>query len=177
MAENEDLDLGEEGKGSKKKLIIIIVLALVLLGGGGAAAWFFLMGDEPPPEGEQATAQKETGEEEEALADDNAPPIYHRFKPVFIVELPPGGKKKMLQLELQVLTHQAKVDAFLTANDPMVRHYILNLLSEQTGEILDTTEGRQRLQQAIIDKIKQLMKENGKRGEIDNVFFSQFVLQ
>ncbi len=177
MAENEDLDLGEEGKGSKKKLIIIIVLALVLLGGGGGAAWFFLMGDEAPPEGEQAATQKTTEEEEEEPADEHAPPIYHPFKPLFIVELPPGGKKKMLQLELQVLTHQAKVDAFLTTNDPMVRHHILNLLSEQTGEMLGSAEGKQQLRQAIIDKIKQLMKENGKRGEIDNVFFSQFVLQ
>ncbi len=177
MAENEDLDLGEEGKGSKKKLIIIIVLALVLLGGGGGAAWFFLMGDEPPPQGEQATARKDAGEEDGEAEDENAPPIYHQFKPVFVVSLPPGGKQKMLQLELQVLTHQAKVDDFLTTNDPMVRHHILNLLSEQTGEMLDGAEGKQRLRQAIIDKIKQLMKENGKRGEVDNVFFSQFVLQ
>ncbi len=176
MAENEDLDLGEEGKGSKKKLIIIIVLALVLLGGGGGAAWFFLMGDEPPPEGEAAAEQK-APEEDEDEVDDGAPPIYHQFKPVFVAELPPGGKAKLLQLELQVLTHQPKVDEFLTTNDPMLRHHLLNLLSEQDGEALRTTEGREKLREEITKRIQRLMKENGKRGKIDNVYFTQFVLQ
>ncbi|HHK42775.1 MAG TPA: flagellar basal body-associated FliL family protein [Planctomycetaceae bacterium] len=175
MAEAEELDLGEEGKGSKKKLIIIIVLALVLLGGGGGAAWFFLMGDEPPPEGEAAAQAK--AEEEEEPVDESAPPIYHQFKPVFIAELPPGGKKKMLQIELQVLTHQPKVDAFLTTNDPMLRHHLLNLLSEQDGEALTSSKGREKLREVIVQRIGKLMKENGQRGEIDNVYFTQFVLQ
>ena len=171
MAKDEKDIEGEEGGGGKKKLIILIAVVVLLLGGGAAA--FFLMGGEEPAEGEQAA-------EAEAPAEKAAPegdPLYVEMKPHFVVNLPPGGPAKMLQIGITVYTRQQPVADFITANDPMLRHYLNNLFESQQAADLLTLEGKQKLQQAVKDLLAQKMEEMDQTGKIKDVYFTEFVLQ
>lgn len=173
MADNKDI-AGEEGGGSKKKLLIIIAAAAVLLIGGGVAAYFLLAGgDEPSADGTGA----QTAKVAEAEPVDEGPAIYHEMKPTFVVNLPPGGPAKMLQISVQVLTYNADVDALLTTHDPMLRHHLANLFEAQQGADLLTLEGKQALQQAVHDLLSEQLKKLHQSGTIKGVYFSQFVLQ
>ena len=169
--EKEELDLGEEGGGSKKKLIIIIVAAVLLIG-GGVGGWLFMSGDDS----DSADGKKTTEEVEEA-SEVSEIALYHPLNPQFIVNLPPGSGVKMLQVEVQVQTFDQSVVDFLTLNEPMVRHHLLNLFSAQDGKALKETEGRKQLQKDVLDKIEELLKKHKNKGKINQVFFTQFVVQ
>ncbi len=169
MADDKDLE-GDEPKGGKKKLIIIIA-AVLLLAVGGAAA-FLLMGGEE--ESADATADGQSAAEEVV---DKGPAIYHKLDPVFVVNLPPGGKAKMLQIEVDVLTHDPRVDEFLTQYDPMLRHHLFNLFSTQDQAALASREGRETLQAETQKLLEQQMAEQGLDATVDAVYFTQFVLQ
>lgn len=171
MAKDEKDIEGEEGGGGKKKLIIIIVAVVLLLGGGAVA--FFLMGGEEPAEDEQAAEAEAPAEEAVPEGD----PIYLEMKPKFVVNLPPGGPAKMLQIAVTVYTRQQPVADFITQNDPMLRHHLNNLFESQQAADLLTLEGKQKLQQAVKELLVQKMEEMDQAGEIKDVYFTEFVLQ
>ena len=168
MAEDKDIAEGQPG-GAKKKLIIIIAVALLLVIGAGAATFFVLGGD---PE---SAADGASGEA--AAAVEKADPVYLKLDPAFVVHLPGGASVKMLQIAIEVMTRTPSLAATLKANDPMIRHHLLILLEQQEATDLMTVEGREGLQQAILDLLSEKLKSLNEPGEIEGVFFTQFVMQ
>jgi flagellar protein FliL len=173
MADDKDIE-GEEGGagGGKKKLLLIVAVVLVLLLGGGAAAFFMLGGGD---EGDGDAAADAT--EEAAAPVEEGEPTYIEMKPVFVVNLPEGGPAGMLQLGLSIYTRNAEVKDYIANNDPMLRHYIIDLLEQQPSATLMTLKGKKKLQTAIQDLISAKLKEHKQPGEVKGVYFTQFVLQ
>ncbi|BAN69611.1 flagellar basal body-associated FliL family protein [endosymbiont of unidentified scaly snail isolate Monju] len=171
--DDKDIEGEEGGGGGKKKLILIVGLVVLLLGGGGAA--FFLMGGEEPPEDGKAAQAEEEQPKPEAAPEGE--PLYVEMEPKFIVNLPPGGPAKMLQIAVTVFTRQQSVTDFIAANDPMLRHHLNNLFESQSSAELLTLEGKQKLQQAVQELLQNKMEEMDQPGKIKAVYFTEFVLQ
>ena len=166
MANKKDTEI-EAPAGGKKKLIIIVVAALVLLTGTAAGRW-------------RSGSPGGTGAGRQTVAEDvveQEDPVYHALDPTFVVKLPPGGPAKMLQIAIEVMTRTTTVIDILKANDPMIRHHLLNLLEDQQGADLLTVEGKERLQMAIHDLLAERLAELKEPGSIQGVFFTQFVMQ
>lgn len=165
--EDEDLDLGaENGGGSKKKLIIIIAGVILLLVMGLGVGWFLMDGDE--------AAAENVAEE---VVEEQLPAIYHPLNPVFVVNLPPGGKAKMLQIGVQVMARDPALIEFIQHNDPMVRHNLLSLFGNQQDAVLRDRKGKEKLQAEVFKMINQILKDQKWAGEIEAVFFTSFVMQ
>ena len=172
MAKEAEIELTpDEGSGmqGRKKLLLILGLAVVLLLGGGAAAFFLLGGDTAAP-----------GEEPQEASVPPAPgePSYYVMAPEFVVNLPPGGKAKMLQVELQVYTSDPAMLDLLKKHDPMLRHYLFDVLASEQADSLFTRAGRETLQARLRDTLVAKLKGVGvSKPAIDDVYFTQFVLQ
>jgi flagellar FliL protein len=168
MADEKDLEGDEnEGGGGKKKLIIIIVAAVLLLTVIGVAVVMLLGGGDEAADGEEAA-------QEEVVRHD---PLYYAFEPQFVVNLPPGGKARMLQVSLQVMAHDQAVIDYMQANDPMLRHHMFNLFSSQDSSILYQRKGREALARAVEKLLERKMKENDFEADVQAVYFSELVLQ
>jgi flagellar FliL protein len=167
---DEDLDLGIESQGgSKKKLIIIGAAAgLLLLLLGAGVAWFFMGGDENTPEG---------GDAEEVVEEEKLPAVYHPLDPVFVVNMPPGGNAKMLQVGVQIMTRIPEVVDFVKHNDPMVRHTLLSLFGSQDDARLRDRKGKEELQEEVLSALNKIVKDQEGPGEIEAVYFTAFVMQ
>lgn len=166
MADDKDIAEEQQGNG-KKKLIIIIAAVVVLLIGAGAATYFFLAGEE----------SADGAAEEEVVEVEKGDPVYLKFEPAFVVHLPEGGGAKMLQVAIEVMTRTPSVGETLKTNDPMIRHHLINLLEQQQAAELMKVEGREVLQQSIFDLLAEKLNELKEPGEIEGVFFTQFVMQ
>jgi len=165
--EDEDLDLGAEtGGGSKKKLMIIIAGVTLLLMIGLGVGWFLMDGEEAAVEDVQ-----------EEVVEEQLPAIYHPLNPVFVVNLPPGGKAKMLQIGVQVMARDPALVEFIKHNDPMVRHNLLSLFGNQQDAALRDRKGKEKLQAEVFKMINQILKDQKAAGEIEAVFFTSFVMQ
>jgi len=167
--DDPDVEIEQTEGGGRKKLMLIGAIALVLLLGAGAAAYFVLAGpDEPPAEGEPVAEPPEPEGE----------PTYHKLDPVFVVNLPPGGRAKMLQVGLQVYTRDPALVEHLERHEPMLRHHLFDVLSAQRADDLFERSGRERLQAALEDKLREKLREAGvDKPRISAVYFTQFVLQ
>lgn len=165
--EAEELDLGEEKPG-KSKLIIIIAIAAVLLIGGGLAAYFLLFsGDDESAEGVAGEAAEET-----AVAE---PAQYQDLDPVFVVTL--NGKPSLLQVGVSVRFTNSELAEFLTHNDPMIRHNLLNLLSAVDASALSARSEKEALQKKMLDELNRVLTELNAPAQVDALFFTSFVTQ
>lgn len=164
----EDLDLGEEKKG-KSKLIIIIAAVVVLLVGGGLAAYFLLFaGDDQTLEtADQAAAPEEAAPQ--GLA------IYQALDPPFVVTLP--GQPSLLQVGVSVRISSEQLGEFISHNDPMIRHNLLNLLSTADAKALKARTAKEGLQQRMLDELNRILKELQAPGQVDALYFTSFVMQ
>jgi len=152
--------------GSKKKLIIIIVAAVVLVGIIAGAALFFLGGDKAADPGTEA-----------AVKVDRADALYVDLKPAFTVNLSPEDPVGFLQVSIQVLTFDSQVAAELEKHKPLIRNNLVLLFGEQKSVDLRTPDGKTKLQKATLDMIQGVIKKYGSGGRVENIFFTNFVMQ
>lgn len=174
MAE-DGLDVGEEEgkKGGKKKLIIIIVALLLVLGGGGAAAFFLLGGDDESGADTEESAEMSG----DAGASATGPAIYLELDPAFVVDFIVASKQRYLQLNLTVKSRdQVQIDA-IKVHMPLIRNSLVLLFANQNFDELQTLEGKMALKAASIDSINGILTQETGSGGVEDVLFTNFVMQ
>ncbi len=166
MAKEESVEEAEEAGGGKKKLILILAGALVLVGAAVGGTMLVMGGDE------QADA---TSAEEEFVV--KGDPTYVDMKPAFTVNLAPEDPVGFLQISMQVLTHSRDVATDLEKHKPLIRNNLVTLFGQQNSVDLRAPEGKEALQKSALDLIQKVVDDQGSGGEVDNVFFTSFVMQ
>ena len=168
MAKPEPQAEEEQASGGKKKMIIIIVGALLLVGIAVGATLFLVGGDDAAESAEAAP--------QEPPKPERGDPSYVELKP-FTVNLGPEDPVGFLQVQINVLTYFPDVAEELDKNKPLIRNNLTMLFGQQKSEDLRSPEGKARLQQEVKDNIQQVINKYGSGGEIENVFFTTFVMQ
>ena len=155
----------EPATGSKKKLIIIIVGVLLLVGISVGVTMMLLGGDSTD---EIAVVEEVVPEKED--------PTYVEFEP-FTVNLGPDDPVGFLQVQINVLTYFSEVAEELEMHKPLVRNNLTLLFGEQNSTDLRSQEGKLELQKKVKESIQLVINEYGSGGEIENIFFTNFVMQ
>ena len=174
MAE-EELELEEGEKKSSKKMIIIITLAVLLLGGGGVGAWLMLSGDEPAVEGEQAAGEEQAATEEEEPTGKEA--LYHQLHPAFVVNFHANPTARLMQVTMEVMAKSDKYIEAVKEHEPRIRNDLLMLLSTQDPASLRSREGKEKLQQDVLQAIQDVIREETGKPGVEQVYFTAFVMQ
>lgn len=166
---------GEEkpaGK-SKLKLIILIVVALLLaIGLSVGATWFFLS---------KGGDKKEEGKKEEAAAEHAAPvkkiAIYEPLAPAFVVNFNQNGRQRYMQVSVALMARdKGEMDA-LKVHMPVLRNKLVMLFSGQNFDNLVTAVGKEMLRQQATATVQELAKQETGKVVIEQVLFTNFVLQ
>jgi flagellar FliL protein len=166
MAEEEQQAEAEATGGGKKKLIFIIVGVILLVGGSIGGTLLIVGGDD--------TAETEVMEEVKVSRGD---PNYIDLKPAFTVNLAPEDPVGFLQISMQVLTFDDDVAEELDKHKPLIRNNLVVLFGKQSSAELRAPEGKERLQKSALDTVQTVINQHGSGGEVDNVFFTSFVMQ
>ena len=166
MAGEEEQEVEAQSGGGKKKLIIIIIVAaLLVIGGAVGSALFFMGGDDG-----EAMAEEE-------VVVEKGDPTYVDLDPPFTVNLDAEDSVGFLQVSMQVLTYNDDVVADIEKHKPLIRNNLVTLFGQQKSIDLRTPEGKEKLQKAVLETIQAIIDKSGSGGEVDNVFFTSFVMQ
>ena len=115
--------------------------------------------------------------EEQSDPQRNAPPIYVKIDP-FTVNLQGdlySGRLLYVGLSLQVRDEETR--DFLQENMPQVRSRLLVLHSAQSPENLATPEDKRKLAAAIIATLTEITGAAEPKLHIDDVLFTEFIVQ
>ncbi|GAA4015108.1 flagellar basal body-associated protein FliL [Actimicrobium antarcticum] len=148
-------------KKSKMKLIIIAVIVLLIAGGGAA---FFLMG------------KKDEHGAKEVKHEAAKAPVFFTMDP-FTVNLQQEGGDQYLQIAMTVQVADAKQVEEIKVYMPQVRSRVLLLLSAKKASEINTAEGKKLLAKEIVAQISMPFSTGGKPQEVNDVFFTSFVIQ
>ncbi|BBD98913.1 flagellar basal body-associated protein FliL [Sphingobium amiense] len=82
------------------------------------------------------------------------------------------------QISVAVSTYyDYRVIAAVKQHEMPIRSQVLMMLAEQPQELLDTPKGKQMLQKKIRDVVNDVLKQKTGYGGVDNVYFTNFVIQ
>ncbi|ARN75418.1 flagellar basal body-associated FliL family protein [Oceanicoccus sagamiensis] len=178
--ENEDQDVEEvpaekKPMSGKTKMIIMIVVGLLVLAasiGGTLFALGFFDSDE---------VDLELGDGDEAVEQviDNKPKpaMYFPIKPAFVVSFPSRGKQRYLQVDVTVLTREMAVFNAMQTHMPLIKNRLVMLFGGEIYDELQTDEGKELLRQKALETLQQVMQDEIGKPGIEEVLFTNFVMQ
>jgi flagellar FliL protein len=181
MAEQEKQETPEvaapEAPSKKKRTLLAVGGVLGLLVLIGAPAGYFLLKEEPKevsevkPEMSPEIQHKPEGFEEVEELEEGEEPLgaIVPFE-TFLVNLS-GGKyiRTQIQVEFETLDVPTK---FYTRQVP-IRDSIISLLTQQTAEGLQSSQGKERVRSDIRNLINQTLRKE----DVRRIYFTQFVIQ
>lgn len=163
--------------GGKKKIIVLAVLGVVLiaLSVGGTLLALKFLGPETAFLAEASTSVDNAAAEEAAPVRKSA--IYYPLKPPIIVNFQARGRQRFLQAELTLMARDNDAVEAIELHMPMIRNALVLLFGGQIYEELQTAEGKEILRQEALSSVQGLLeREIGKPG-IEQVLFTNFVMQ
>lgn len=150
--------------------VILIAVLLSTLGGAGAA-WFVA-------QQALAAAQPKTGEEVDAKPElPKSPALYAALDPAFIVNLDDERAQRFLQVQVEVMSRDAKAIEQLQRHAPRIRSQLLLLFGQQQAAELATRAGKEQLQAEVLAEIREILIAETGAAEIEAVYFTSFVMQ
>lgn len=159
---------------SRLKLIIIGVVVLLLVVGISVGATWFLLGskhgkDEKPAE-EEASEQAEAKPVKKEA-------VYQFIAPAFVVNFTFNGRPRFMQVSVSLMGRDEKQMEALNAHMPLIRNRLVMLFSSQDFPTLMTPVGREMLRQQATATVQELATKEVGEPVIEQVLFTNFVLQ
>lgn len=194
-----------EAKGGKsKKKMLLIGVAATLLTAGGAAGGVYLTGgvtgkeakedphrpklversdepSEPPAEGEEGKAAPKEGtiavkSDRQKVDPKKFEITYIALEQSFTANLADGAG--FVQLGISLATYyDGKVVHNIERQAVPIRSAVLMVLSQQDAAVLSTPQGKHMLQRDLTGAINDVLREKEDFGGIDNVYFTNLVIQ
>jgi len=153
---------GAKAKRGRKGLWIMI--ACVVLAAGGGWGWW-----------RSQIAAAHAVEKKIPVA--RAAAQYYALEPAFVVNLADEDAVRYLQADVQLVTRDPATLTAVEANAPAIRNRLLLLFGQQSSAQLGQRSGKERLQQAARDEVRQLLKGEGAADKIESVIFTSLVTQ
>lgn len=203
MSKQKSSDPATKPKKGKKKVIIALVAALVLVGAGAATGIYLAGGITGPtekidPNRPKLVERSDDPEPPAAVAEGEAPvlkegtievkndrvPVDPRKYEVTYVNLDQSFTANLadgagfVQLGLSLSTYyDGKVVQNIQRQSVPIRSAILMILSQQDAQALSTPQGKRMLQRDLTAAINDVLRQKEGFGGVDNVYFSNLVIQ
>ena len=197
MAE-EQAEIEEKGKSSVVKIVLIVlgILLLIVLSVVGTlfATGFFDKTEKESVEEQIAELEAEAEAEAEGLegegeAEGEPAPVpletpelqkfkksYKEIKKSFVSNI--KNSRKVMQVQVGIMTHyDEKVITNVETHEMALRHRILAAMSQVTEEDAADPDFRRNLAEIIKIEMNSLLEEYEDFGGIEEVFFTDFVMQ
>jgi flagellar protein FliL len=148
-----------------KRIILIVLIAIIAAGGAGAGVWFFMAKRAPA-----------------AAAGPAAPvpaptPIFFPLDSMTVNLQSDDGQQHFLRIGLTLKLTDPKVQAELTEHMPELKSRILLALSNHHPDDLAPLDGKHALAKELKTLIEQPTDKGNPPVHIDDVLFTEFVVQ
>jgi flagellar FliL protein len=107
----------------------------------------------------------------------HTPAQYLALDPPFVVNFEDQGLLRYLQVSLSVMTRDKSIIDAVTNNMPPIRDNLILLFGSQSFEILNSTEGKEKLRNQSLANIQAILREEIGTPGVEAIYFTNFVMQ
>jgi flagellar FliL protein len=151
--------------GQMKRLLVIVLVAVLAAGGAAGGVWFLMQGRM----GSTSAAA--------AAAAPPAAPIYFVLEPMTVNLQSDDGDAHYLRIGLTLKVDSQATQDLLKDHMPEIRSRVLLALSNKHPSDLATLEGKRALATELSALISQPSDPRGVPARIEDVLFTEFVVQ
>jgi flagellar FliL protein len=105
------------------------------------------------------------------------PANYVPLDPPFVVSFDEEDGTRYLQLQVQAMARSERTIDDIKKHAPALRNAFLFLLSGYDLEELTTLEGKEKLRAELTAKANEVLAKNGVEGQIEELYFTNLVIQ
>jgi len=184
MAEEENKEETTEEGGEKKSnilmIVIIGVLILIIVIGGVVAA--LLMGDDEEqsvsnvaPMERAAASSPQKRRKSTALSGSRRLSEIGILYPLdsFTVNLKSDAGRRYLKATISLELSGEEVSLELDAKSPVIRDRVIRILTSKTLEEISSKKGKQKVSDQIQDTMNAIISD----GQVQGIYFTEFVIQ
>lgn len=180
MSDQAD-DLESGGSKSRRKLLILIAtIVIFILGVGGYGTYAYLFHSWPFSNDGFGSPTQIAGvaATDQINAQNDLSEQYIRFESAFTFNLPGKNKRgHMVQVEVALVVHGAQNAALAQQHLPLISATISEICSQQDYENLSSPSGRQRFKRLLLDGIRTKLTGVINDPLVEQVLFTNFVMQ
>jgi flagellar FliL protein len=104
--------------------------------------------------------------------------MYFELSPPFVVNLQDTGTRiRFLQARIQVLTRSAASLELVKTHNAPIRDALITLLSAQSREDINTSQKKKALQEEALKVVKNVLKKETGKAQVEGLYFTNFVVQ
>lgn len=159
-----------EAAGKKKKKMML----LLILGGLGVTS---IAGTALFMSGVIGHKKADTEQTQEAAAKVKKVPVYFAFDKPITVNFETESGLRFLQVELEVMTYDPLVPDQIKTHMPVIRNELIMIFSSQDYGDLISQEGKEKIRSTVLNKLKEIMADRAGKPGIEEVYFTNFVIQ
>ena len=166
MAKSEAAVKDPATKGNLKLIIGIVVAMLLAIGLSVGATWFFMH-----------NAQSKAAPAPEAAVSGKQAAVFEPLAPAFVANYNQSGRQRYMQVSITMMArNQADLDA-LKVHMPVIRNNLVMLFSGQDFATLASPVGQEMLRQKATASVQEVAQKELGKVAIDQLLFTNFVLQ
>ena len=105
------------------------------------------------------------------------PAIYSPINPSIVVSYQEGSSTRFLQVSVEAMARDDESIAAFQANLPQIRNNLLMLFASQDLEELSSREGKEMIREASLKEVQSVLDAEHTGARIEEVFFTNFVVQ
>ncbi|MEM1261501.1 MAG: flagellar basal body-associated FliL family protein [Pseudomonadota bacterium] len=163
----------EEKSGGKNKMMLFGIIGVVVAAGGAFGGPMIMNMINPPAEETVAAT-----DEVPAASEPGAPAFYYPILPPLTSNFSDEqGRRRFIQVGLEVRTQEQRFIDAVKEHNAVIRNALLLAYSDLEYDVVITREGKEDLRQTTLDEIRDVMTANVGEPGIDDVYFTQFVIQ
>ncbi|MBI3771258.1 MAG: flagellar basal body-associated FliL family protein [Gammaproteobacteria bacterium] len=159
-----------EAPGNKKKKMML----LLILGGLGVTS---IAGTALFMTGVIGHKKVEAEQPQGAVANVKKVPVYFAFDKPITVNFETESGLRFLQVELEVMTYDPLVPDQIKTHMPVIRNELIMIFSSQDYGDLISQEGKDKIRSTVLSKLQAIMTEKSGKPGIEEVYFTNFVIQ
>lgn len=102
---------------------------------------------------------------------------YYSLKPPFVVNVVDGERVRHMQITTQLHATDIALVSHLESHKPAIQHALVMLFSGKSVGEIKTVQGKEKLRQEALAAVQQVMKDSIGDTIIDEVYFTEFIIQ
>jgi flagellar FliL protein len=151
---------GDAQAAKPRRFVIVALAAAVAVAASGGYAWYQTMQGGHAPEVKPIPA-----------------PVFVVFEPVTVNLQSDAQEAQYLQVALTARVSETTDADMMKEYMPQLRSRLLMLLSSQRAGDIATADGKKKLVQDILAKMREPYSEHGPTQRVTNIYFTSFVIQ
>ncbi len=169
-----------EKKSSSSLMLIIVIVMLILVILVGAVAFILMSGgdDESAVQSTPTAQERQVDQTQRSSGNPNSVRPFTEIglmfpMDTFTVNLLSESGRRYLKVEMNLEIDGEELAAELDNKKAVIRDIIIRLLSSKSLDEISTAKGKDKLKEQITEQLNMRLRD----GHINNVYFTEFVIQ